>query len=211
MVKKTWWIALLLATFMILHPVSSVFAAGSDIGFTTWPDQTTTEVKKVWRITFNSAIARASVNTNTIYVMNSKQAKVSTTIGISTNSLLATVTPTQGYPAGDYCLYITNGITSPDGKKLAKQIRVPFTVLVDTPVSRAYILDVKINFDLYVPDLYVQTTPDVYKVYVNKTKMQYTGEYMYNAGIFGLNEQSPILIEAYDQNGKLLQTYNYKS
>ncbi len=210
MVKKTWWVALLLTTIMLLLPVSSVFAAESTDGFTTWPVKTTTEVKKVWRTTFDNPLARGSVNSSTIYVMNSKKAKVATTVGLSTDSLTATVTPTQAYAAGDYCLYITNGITSRDGfNKLAEQIIVPFTVIVDTPVSPTYILDVEINFDSYIPDLNVQTTPDVYKVYVHKTKMQYMGDDMYKSGIFGLKEGSTILLEAYDQSGKLLQSYNY--
>lgn len=210
MVKKTWWIALLLATIMLLLPVSSVFAAGSATSFTTWPFKTTTEVKKVWSIKFNSALARASVNSSTIYVMNSKLAKVATTIGLSTDGLTATVTPTQVYAAGDYNLYITNGITSLVGKKLAEQIIVPFTVEVIKPVSSDYILDIQSNFNSYVTELNVQTAPEVYKVNVNKMKMQYIGDNMYNTGIFGLGEGSTILLEAYDQNGKLLQSYNYQ-
>ena len=209
MVKKTWWVALLLATIMFLLSVSSVFAAGTATGFTTWPVKTTTEVKKGWSITFNSAIARASLNSSTMYVMNSKQAKVVTTIGLSTNNLTAKVTPTQAYAAGEYNLYITNGITSLVGEKLAEQIIVPFTVIVDTPISSTYILDVQSDFNSYVSELSVQTAPDVYKVNVNKMKMQYMGDNMYNAGIFGLKEGSVILLEAYDQNGKLLQSYNY--
>ena len=212
MVKKTWWVALLLAAIMLLFPVSSVFAAESTTGFTTWPAKTTTEAKKVWTITFNTALARASVNSSTIYVMNSKQVKVATTIGLSTNGLTATVTPAQAYADGDYNLYITNGIASQKGKKVAEQIIFPFTVVVDTSVSVSptYILDVESNFNSYVTDLNVQTAPDVYKVNVNKTEMQYMGDDMYNAGVFGLEEGSTILLEAYDQNGKLLQSYNYQ-
>ena len=211
MVKKTWWVALLLATIMLLFSVSPIFAAASTIGFTTWPVKTTTEVKKVWSITFNSALLRASVNNSAIYVMNNKQAKVATIIGLSANSLTVTVTPLQAYAAGDYNLYISSGITSLGGKKLAEQIIVPFTVEVTTPaspVSANYILDVKSNFNSYVTELDVQTSPDVYKVNVNKTKMQYMGDDMYSAGIFGLDEGSTILLEAYDQNGRLLQSYN---
>ena len=209
MVKKTWWVALLLATIMLLLPVSSVFAAESTTSFTTWPGKTTTEVKKVWNITFNSALARASVNSNTIYVMNSKQAKVVTTVGLSTNSLIATITPTSAYAAGDYKLYITEGITSLANKKLAEQIIVPFTVVVDTPVSPTYILNVESNSNSYVTELNVQAAPDVYRVNVNKVKMQYMGDDMYNTGVFGLKAGSTILVEAYDHNGKLLQSYNF--
>lgn len=210
MVKKTWWVALLLATIMFLLPVSNVFAAGSVTGFTTWPVKTTTEVKKVWSVTFNYVLARASVNSSNIYVMNSKQAKVATTIGLSTDGLTAKVTPLQGYADGDYNLYITNGITSLSGKKLAEQIIVPFTVDVPTLGSSNYILDVQSNSNSYVTELTVQTAPDVYKVNVNKMKMQYLGDNIYDSGLFGLDGGSTILLEAYDQNGKLLQSYNYK-
>lgn len=218
--KKTWWTALLLATIMFLLPVPSVLAAGSATGFTTWPAKTTTEVKKSWSITFNSPLAPASVNNSTLYILNSKQAKLATTIGLSADSLSATITPNYDYLAGDYNLYITNGITSSAGKKLAEQIIVPFTVEVSksgsttpvstTPASTTYILNVESNFDSYVPELKVQTAPDVYRVNVNKTKMQYLGDDIYNAGIFGLVEGSTVLIEAYDQNGTLLQSINYQ-
>ena len=210
MVKKIWWRALLLATIMLLLPVSSVLAAGSTPEFKTWPVKTTTEVRKVWSVTFNSALARSTVNSSTMYVKNSKQAKVPTTIGLSADSLTVTVAPIQAYAAGDYCLYITNGITSSVGAKLAEQMMVPFTVLVEKPVSLTYILNVQSSFSSYVPALNVHTAPDVYKVYANKTKMQYIGDNEYNAGIYGLKEGSSILLEAYDQNGKLLQSYNYQ-
>ena len=213
--KKTWWAALLLATIMFLLPVSSVLAAGSATGFTTWPVKTTSEVKKSWSITFSNPLARASVNINTLYILNSKQAKLAATIGLSADSLSATITPNYDCVAGDYNLYITSGITSSTGKKLAEQIIVPFTVEVSKsastiPASTTYILNVESNFDSYVPELNVQTAPDVYRVNVNKIKMQYLGDDSYNAGIFGLTEGSTILLEAYDQNGKLLQSINYQ-
>jgi len=212
--KKTWWAALLLATIMFLLPVSSVLAAGSATGFTTWPVKTTSEVKKSWSITFSNPLARASVNINTLYILNSKQAKLAATIGLSADSLSATITPNYDCVAGDYNLYITSGITSSTGKKLAEQIIVPFSVVVDKPAAgeanATYILNVESNFDSYVPELNVQTAPDVYRVNVNKIKMQYTGDGMYSAGIFGLDEGSTVLLEAYDQDGKLLQSYNYK-
>ena len=117
-VKKTWWIAWLLATLLLLLSVSSVCAATSTTGFTIWPSKTTTDVYKVWTISFNNSLLSTSLNSNTIYVTDSKQKKVATTNKISSDGVSITVTPSKAYTAGDYNLYITNGVMSQDGVKL---------------------------------------------------------------------------------------------
>ena len=209
-VKKTWWVAMLLATLMLLLPVSSVFAATSTTGFTTWPAKTTTEVNKVWTISFNSPLLSTSVNSNTIYVKNSKQVKIATTIKLSNGGFSAVVTPARAYTAGDYSLYITNGITSQTRGKLIEQIIVPFTVVVTPSATADYILDVQSTFNSFITSFKVKTTTDVYRVDLNKTKMQYIGKNTYNAGVYGATQGSTITLQAYDQNNKLIQTYTYQ-
>ncbi|OLN33473.1 Ig-like domain-containing protein [Desulfosporosinus metallidurans] len=140
MIKKTWWIAWLLATILILLSVSSVFAAASTTGFTIWPSKTTTDVNKVWTISFNNSLLSTSVNSNTIYVTDSKQTKVATTIKMSSDGVSVTVTPSKAYSDGDYNLYITNGITCLNGVKLGEMIIVPFTVVVPSLINGANIV-----------------------------------------------------------------------
>ena len=157
-VKKTWWIAWLLATTLLLLSVSSVFAATSttNTGFTIWPAKTTTEVNKVWTISFNAPLLSTSVNENTIFVTDSKQTKVATTIKLSPDGLSVTVTPSKAYTAGDYNLYITNGLTSWDSVQLDDMIIVPFTVIGPSPYSASVSLVVTVTDDfkaVYASDL----------------------------------------------------------
>jgi len=144
-IKKTWWIAWLLATALLLLSASSVYATAvstststststTNAGFKIWPAKTTTEVNKVWEISFNAPLLSSSVNSNCVYVTDSKQTKVSTTINLSADGLSVTVAPAKAYTAGDYNLYITNGLTSWASEQLSEMIIVPFTVTLPTPV-----------------------------------------------------------------------------
>ena len=204
MIKNTRWGALLLASLMLLISASSVFASTSS--FTTWPAQTTKEVNKVWTISFNSAFLNTSINSNTIYVENSKRMKVVTIVKPSADGLSVTVTPATAYTAGKYNLYITNQIMSRNNVKLSEQIILPFTVVV-TPTTP--IIDVNSTFNSLVTSFTVKTTPAVYKVNVNKMPMQYAGDCTYTAGVYGATQGSIVVFDAYDQNGILLQTYKY--
>jgi len=207
-IKKTRWVALFLASLMLLLSASSVLAVTSTPGFTTWPARTTTEVKKVWTIKFKSPFLSTSLNSNTIYVKDSKQAKITTTIKPASDGLSATVTPTNAYAAGDYNLYMTNGITARSGAKLGEQVILPFTVVVTPPVTP--IIEVQSSYNSYVTNFTVKASPVVYKVNVNKITMQYAGDGTYTAGVFGLTKGNTITFDAYDQNGALLQTYKYQ-
>lgn len=209
--KYTRWVGLLLATLvlLLLLPVSSVLAVSSTPGVTTWPSQTITDANKVWTISFKSPCLSTSININTIYVKNSSQVKIATTATPSADGLSVKVTPNSPYPAGEYNLYITTGVTSKNNVKLNEQIIFPFTV--ESLPTASKIIDVKSTFNSYVTGFTVKTAPSVYKVNVNKeTTMQYSGASTYNAGVYGLTQGSTITIDAYDQNGVLLQTYNYK-
>lgn len=94
---------------------------------------------------------------------------------------------------------------------------IPFTVTADaadTPgtgnLSSAYIAKVDVDFSSYVPEVTVQTTAEVYKVNVNNITAQYLGDNIYSVGLYGLKEGSNILIQAYDQTGRLVQSYTYQ-
>ena len=158
MAKKTWWIAWLLATTLLFLSVSSVAAATStpNTGFKIWPAKTTTEVNKVWTISFSAPLLSTSVNSNTVYVTDSKQIKVATTIKLSPNGLSVTVTPSKAYSGGDYNLYITNGLTSWASVQLSEMIIVPFTVIVPSTYTTSVNLVVTVTDDfkvVYASDL----------------------------------------------------------
>ena len=164
-VKKTWWIALLLVASFILLSVSSVVAASStDTGMKIWPAKTTNEVNKVWTISFNSPLLSTSVNSNNVYVTTSKQAKVATTVKLSADGLSVTVTPSKAYTDGDYNLYITNGVKSWDIVQLSEIVIVPFTVIVPTQPKAPTPVAVPISYTSSV-NLVVTVTDDFKAVY----------------------------------------------
>jgi len=149
MVKRTWLIAWLLATTLLLLSVSPVFAVSSSAsaGFKIWPTKSTTEVNKVWTIAFNIPLLSASVNSKSVYVTDSKQSKIPTTIKLSTDGLLVSVIPSNAYTDGDYNLYITNGLTGLDNVPLGEMIIVPFTVIVPSSGLPSVSLTVTVTKD----------------------------------------------------------------
>lgn len=222
MTKKICWISSLLSILLLLLPVSAVFANTSYPGFTTWSSKTTAEVNKVWTISFNAPLLETSVNSDTIYVQNSKQEKMVTTVKLSTDGLSVTVTPSNDYTVGDYNLFITSGIRSRLAVIHVEPVIVPFTVVVipsggggssssGTPSgSSKNILEVQSTFNTLFSSFQVKTSSNVYQVNINKTNMRYSGNNTYNADVFGVIQGSTITFEAYDQDGKLLQTYLYQ-
>lgn len=159
MVKKTWWIAFLLATTVMFLSVSSVFAASNTkTGINIWPAKTTNEVNKVWTISFNSPLLSTSVIGDNVYVTNSKQSKVATTIILSADGLTVTVTPSKAYTAGDYNLYITTGLTSWDNVQHSEIVIIPFTVIVPTPPKAPTSVAVPVTYKSSVN--YVVTVKD---------------------------------------------------
>ncbi len=117
----------------LLLPVSSVLAAttptSSALGFKIWPTVTVNDVNKIWKVSFNNPLLSSSVNSNTVYVTDSKQKKFSTTVKVSNDGLSVIVTPSSPYKSGeDYFLYVTNGVLAQAGSPLGEQIVVPFSV-----------------------------------------------------------------------------------
>ncbi|MDQ7096206.1 hypothetical protein REC12_21655 [Desulfosporosinus sp. PR] len=147
MVKKTRWLACLLIISGIVLFSSPAFAASSsagNTGFTIWSSKTTTEINKIWTISFNNPLLSSSVNNSTIYVTDSKQKKVGTTAKLSDDGLSVRVLPSGSYVGGDYNLYITSGVSSQSGQKLNGTIIVPFTV---TPLIGSNLV-VTLNYDV---------------------------------------------------------------
>lgn len=149
MVKRTWWIAWLLATTLLLLSVSSVFAATAttNTGFKIWPAKTTSEVNKVWTISFNAPLLSSSVNSKTVYVTDSKQTKVETSTKLAPDGFSVTVTSSKAYTGGDYNLFVTNGVRSWNGLQLSETIIVPFTVIVPSVYSSYVSLVVTVTDD----------------------------------------------------------------
>ncbi|GAB6173456.1 hypothetical protein JCM15765_29340 [Paradesulfitobacterium aromaticivorans] len=192
-------------------------AADPLAGFTVWPGKTTDDVKKVWTVTFTTPIAPNSVISSSIYVTNTSNAKVSTKLTLSADKRSVTVAPLSSYKSGEYRLYITGGIKSPEGVKLVEQVMMPFTVSDplggQAPTSPnekpSYILDVQSTVGEYVTNFTVNTDIGVYRVDVNYTKLSYMGDNTFSGGIFGLSAGDTVTVKGYDNSNRLLETYKY--
>ena len=151
MVKKTRCIAWLLIIIFLVFSVPPALASAPSAGLKIWPAKTTTEVNKVWTIDFNQPLLSTSINSNTIYVTDSKQKKVPTTAKLSTDTLSVTVTPSKAYEDGDYNLYITNEVTAVTNVKHNETIIIPFTVQVPFRGMSSASMVVTVTMDTKAP------------------------------------------------------------
>lgn len=192
-------------------------AADPLAGFTVWSGKTTDDVKKVWTVTFSTPISPNSVTSSSIYVANTNNGRISTKVTLSADKRTVTVAPLSSYKSGEYRLYITSSVKSPEGLKLAEQVMMPFTVIDplsgQVPASPdekpSYILDVQSTVSEYVTNFTVNTDIGVYRVDVNSTKLSYMGENMFSGGVFGLSAGDTVTIKGYDNSNRLLESYKY--
>lgn len=192
-------------------------AADPLAGFTVWPGKTTDDVKKVWTVTFSTPIAPNSVNSSSIYVTNTNNGRISTKLTLAEDKSSVSVAPLSSYKSGEYRLYITSGIKSPEGVKLVEQVMMPFTVVDplngQVPISPnekpSYILDVQSTVSEYVTNFTVNTDIGVYRVDVNSSKLSYAGDNTFNGGVFGLSSGDTVTVKAYDNSNRLLESYQY--
>jgi len=152
MARKNWaaWLAILTLLVISMAPVSAANTAANP-GFAFWPGQKTPETAKVWTISFNEALSARTVNSNSVYVTDSKQAKVATRVSLSPDGRSVIVSPSRVYAGGDYNLYIVAGIESVNGQKLEETIIMPFEVVVPTYNTPYVELVVTVTDDLKKP------------------------------------------------------------
>lgn len=152
MAKKNWWIVWLCAMILLVISVTPVFAASAtaDPGFKVWSGQKTTALRKAWTISFSAPLAVKSVNSNTVYVTDSKQAKFATKVALAEDGRSVTVTPSKDYEDGDYNLYILKGIESESGAQLEETIIMPFTVVKPSVFTPQVEIVVTVTDDLKV-------------------------------------------------------------
>ena len=209
--------ALAITLLLLLAQAAAVMAADPLAGFTVWPGKTTDDVKKVWTVTFSTPLAQNSVNSSSIYVTNTNNLRVSSKLTLASDKCSVTVAPISSYKSGEYRLYITGGIKSPEGVKLVEQVMMPFTVsdplggqVPTSPNEKpSYILDVQSTVGEYVTNFTVNTDIGVYRVDVNSTKLSYLGDNKFSGGIFGLSAGDIVTVKGYDNSNRLLETYKY--
>lgn len=96
---------------------------------------------KTWRVTFNSTVDAATVNSNTIYVTDTSGVKRNGSLKISPDGKQVTVgPPAEGYShSATYTLHITSAVRGENGKYLSSQIQKRFTIVAPPPYDVATI------------------------------------------------------------------------
>ena len=85
---------------------------------------------KVWTVTFNSEVDRATITDQTVYVMqgDKKVSGISTRLGTDKKTILIS-SPSRGYLYGEtYTLYLEDGLKSTDGINLSEKTKYVFTI-----------------------------------------------------------------------------------
>ena len=109
----------------------ATFALTGQAEAANWPDHSPDqEPNKTWTITFNKPVNKATINSDTLYIMDSRGAKQNNAITYSENDTKIHIAPPVGnYTTGEkYTMYITQAIQNTDGKPLKVPITKTFSI-----------------------------------------------------------------------------------
>ncbi|MEN6349753.1 MAG: Ig domain-containing protein [Syntrophomonas sp.] len=85
---------------------------------------------KVWTIEFNSDVDASSVDSDTVYVLDSNEQKISyISPQVESNKILLSLNNEHTYAEGSYKLVISSDVSSAGGVNLAENLIMPFEVL----------------------------------------------------------------------------------
>lgn len=100
-----------------------------------FPKQVDVPLEKVWTILFNSPVDMTSVNSSTIFVKNSSNLEVPTTLTLSSDGKSVYVDAVPDYAMdGEYLLTVTTGVKS-NGKNLNEASQIAFATKKRIPVT----------------------------------------------------------------------------
>ena len=212
MYKK--FFASLLLLLAILVGSVPVQASTIPAGFKEWPLQTSTDSRKIWTIKFNAPLDYSSINNLNVYVTDDNHNVVKTSLKQSVDRTAIQISPVNAYTLGKkYWIYITQGITSDNGKNyLVQPIVVPFTISngpSGTPAPDEKIMLISHTYSSVLTNFTVTTSPDVFAVKINQISALYEGNNTFVLGLPNIAPGAKVTVTAYDSNGKLLQSKIY--
>lgn len=200
------YFSILLIMFSLLSWAVPAQAATVPAGFTTWPQQTVTDTHKVWTVKFNAPMDLNTMTSSNIYVTDDNNLAVKTTLTRSDDGTSVLVSPVNAYTVGKkYWLFVTGGITTNGGKQfLSKPGVIPFMVLPDSKIR-----SISHSYSSLLTSFIVVASPEVFRVKINLNDMLYQGNNTFALGMTGLKLGDNVTVNAYDSNGKLLQSQIY--
>ena len=195
-----------LAAIMVLAASWPAQAAPIPAGYNVWQTITTDNPQKTWTISFNMPMDANTVTNSNIYILDDNGQRLTSTVSLDDSGMAASVAPSSAYaPGEEYRLYITSGVASNKGVKLANQVIVPF-VLRDLNKN---INMIDSQWSSFVTNLTVVTGPGVYWVKANGISMIYEANGVFSLGMTKLSKGDTVTVQAYDSSGKLLETQKY--
>ena len=141
---------------------------------------------------------------------------VFTDITLSNDKKSIIVTPKDFYKENiTYKLNISKDVLSEKGKKLEKDIVLPFVLNgtdenLDPGMTKEAISSVTITPSAYASRVTAISNDTVNRVTANSKELHYEGNNTYSLGLIGLSSGDNVKIVAYDLNGKRIFSKKYK-
>lgn len=197
-----------LLTLSILFSLILTFI--SPVNAANLSERITTDREKPWTITFSDEVDFNSVNEQSIYIETDKGNKHPISFIISDDLKQITVTPKKQYAIGTaYTLVISDAVRSTKGGKLSSAVDLPFRL------EGVHIKSVQATLNPFATNVKVQSVKGVDKltVSVNGTAeqtMHRSSNDQFQRALLGLASGDELILRAYDQTGRLLETLTYE-
>lgn len=198
--------------FLITAPLTSINASNDA---DTWSIKTINDPKKVWTISFSQPLKDTTVNSTNVYVEDENYRLFFTNVTLSSDKKSIIVTPKDNQYKENtvYKLNISKNVTSDKGKKLEKDIIMPFnlngTAKVDDPITGNAVQSVSFKTQNFATMVTVRSNDSVSIVRVNGKEMHYDGNNYYSIGLANVKGDS-VTIQAYDGSGKMIYSKVHK-
>lgn len=114
--------------FSSIHNTSSTFVV--DVSkYNVWKEQQTNDVKKAWRIEFNSSLNKETVNEKSVYVIDNEGKKVSFILPVVEQDKYIRIQNNGQFAMNAlYYIVIEKDVASMKGNKMKKGMYIPFIV-----------------------------------------------------------------------------------
>lgn len=101
---------------------------GADDNYEIYEKKVSDDVWKNWEVTFNEPLEAATVNNETVFILNSFKRKVPTEVRLSSDGKVIFIKPLQIFlPDQEYQIIVEN-IMSVNNERLSPSVKIPFVI-----------------------------------------------------------------------------------
>jgi len=212
--RKRMVLSIIFAFILLLLTPNTTSNAADDIDI--WGTKQITDSNKVWTIEFSQPLKETTIKKTTVYVEDENYRSFFTDATLSSDKKSIIVTPKSAYQENKtYKLHISKDIMSDKGKKLEKEIILPFVLNKASqneqpPTTEGAIKNVTLSAQNFATMVTVVSNDSVNRVTANSNEMHYEGNNTYTIGLTGLTPGDNVTIQAYELNGKRVYSKNFK-